>query len=242
MTEVKPDAQSSASKKEQVEAMFDSIAFRYDFLNHFLSAGIDRSWRKKAIHYLGKNNPQKILDIATGTGDMAIEAMKRLKPEHITGLDLSEGMLEFGRQKMKKLGFQDRIDMVKGDSEKLPFSEGTYDAAMVAFGVRNFENLDQGLSEIYRVLKPGSTFVVLEFSKPTSFPYKQIYQFYFRYILPFWGRIFSKDSKAYTYLPESVAAFPDGQAFVAHLVKCKFRNIIVQPLTFGTCSLYIAEK
>lgn len=241
-TEVKPDAASTASKKEQVEAMFDSIAFRYDFLNHFLSAGIDKTWRKKAINILAQSSPKHILDVATGTGDMAIEAHRRIANAKITGIDLSEGMLEFGRKKLNSLGLQNDISLIKGDSEKLPFEDNHFDACMVAFGVRNFENLDAGLAEMYRVIKPNAKLIILEFSKPNAFPFKQLYNFYFKSILPFWGKLFSKSKNAYSYLPESVAQFPDGEAFVKHLRNCQFKNIIVQPLTFGTCTLYIAAK
>lgn len=221
--------------------MFDSISKRYDFLNHFLSMGIDRKWRKKAIACLRDLHPEHILDMATGTGDLALEALS-LQPAKITGVDLSEGMLEIGRKKIREAGKSGIIELVKGDSEHLTFADNTFDACTVGFGVRNFENLDQGLAEIYRVLKPGAMFVVLEFSKPRVFPVKQIYQFYFNTILPFWGRYISKNQSAYTYLPESVRHFPDGARFTAHLEKAGFRKTTMKALSLGICSIYTGVK
>lgn len=233
--------QKEAAKKQQVEEMFDNIAPKYDFLNHLLSMGIDKLWRKKAVKMIGKHNPKKILDIATGTGDFALE-MVSLNPEKVVGLDLSEQMLSHGRVKIEKKGLSNLIEMVKGDSEKLPFDDNSFDAISVGFGVRNFENLDQGLSEIFRVLKPGGILAVLEFSKPKVFPIKQIFYFYFHFILPLIGKVFSKDQRAYTYLPESVEAFPEGAAFVEILEKQGFKSIKCTGLTFGISSIYSGIK
>jgi demethylmenaquinone methyltransferase/2-methoxy-6-polyprenyl-1,4-benzoquinol methylase len=221
--------------------MFDSISGKYDFLNHFLSLGIDIRWRRKAIGLLSKENPKVILDVATGTGDFAIEALK-LNPEKIIGVDISEGMLEVGRKKMKANGYEGIIQLISGDSENLPFEENKFDAVIVAFGVRNFENLEKGLAEILRVLKPNGRAVVLEFSKPVKFPMKQFYSFYFNAILPKIGKVVSHDSSAYTYLPESVQAFPDGNNFLSVLSKLGYKNATCQPLTFGISSLYTATK
>lgn len=222
--------------------MFNSIAHRYDFLNHFLSAGIDYSWRRKAIRLLEKNNPGTILDVATGTGDLAIEAAKRIKDVRITGIDIAEDMLEIGRKKIKEKKLADRIDLQPGDSENLQFPDASFDAVMVAFGVRNFENLEKGLAEMFRVLKPNGRVVILEFSKPGNFPVKQLYNFYFRYILPFLGRIISGDPKAYTYLPESVGAFPAGEEFLNLLRMVGFRDTKLRVLTFGIATIYNAYK
>jgi demethylmenaquinone methyltransferase/2-methoxy-6-polyprenyl-1,4-benzoquinol methylase len=241
LTVIKPIQTSEKSKKQQVEEMFDSISKRYDFLNHFLSLGIDKGWRKKAIAKLKSDKPQIILDVATGTADLAIEALS-LNPEKIIGVDLSEGMLSMGRLKLDKKGLSSKIELQKGDSERLLFDDNYFDACTVGFGVRNFEHLDQGLSEIYRVLKPGSKLVVLEFSKPSSFPVKQVYNLYFNTILPFWGRYISKSSSAYSYLPESVKHFPDGQTFLQHLNSLGFKNTSSQTLTFGICSIYTGIK
>ncbi|MCE2741694.1 MAG: bifunctional demethylmenaquinone methyltransferase/2-methoxy-6-polyprenyl-1,4-benzoquinol methylase UbiE [Sphingobacteriales bacterium] len=241
MKEVKPDLSLNTSKKEQVEEMFNSIAPKYDFLNRFLSLGIDKIWRKKAISFLKPLQPKLILDVATGTGDLALEAMK-LNPDQIIGLDIAEQMLAFGRVKIANKGWSNTIKMMQGDSENLPFEDNKFDAISVAFGVRNFQHLSLGLKEMNRVLKPGGRLVVLEFSKPASFPYKQVYNFYFSYILPFMGNLLSKSKNAYTYLPESVKYFPEGEAFAAFLQEAGFVNIMVKPLTFGTCSLYIADK
>jgi len=239
--EVKPDSTLETSKKEQVEEMFNSIAHRYDFLNRFLSLGIDRGWRKKAISYLKPLAPELILDVATGTGDLALEAMS-LNPNKIIGLDIAEQMLVVGREKIAHKGLAKIIEMVNGDSENLPFPDNNFDAITVAFGVRNFQNLAKGLKEMNRVLKPGGRIVVLEFSKPSTFPFKQGYNFYFTYILPVLGNMLSNSKNAYTYLPESVKHFPEGADFVAYLHHAGFKNMIVKPLTFGTCSLYIADK
>lgn len=221
--------------------MFDSISKRYDFLNHFLSLGIDKGWRRKAVRELHDLNPKTILDIATGTGDLALEALS-LNPEKIVGVDLSEGMLEVGRRKINAVGKSGVIDMLKGDSEHLAFADNSFDACTVGFGVRNFEHLDKGLQEIYRVLKPGAKFVVLEFSKPRVFPVRQVYNLYFNTILPFWGRYISKNNSAYNYLPESVKHFPDGEVFIQHLKDTGFKHTTGRALTFGICSIYTGVK
>ncbi len=221
--------------------MFDNISHKYDFLNHFLSLGIDIIWRKKAIKMLRDDQPKLILDIATGTGDFAIEALA-LNPDKVIGVDISEGMLSHGREKMKKRGLDDKIELQKGDSERLLFDDNNFDAVIVSFGVRNFENLKKGLGDMLRVVKPGGKVVILEFSKPKAFPMKQLYSFYFRAILPRIGNTLSKDSAAYTYLPESVNAFPDGKDFLAVMEEVGYRNTICRPLTFGISSIYIGEK
>jgi demethylmenaquinone methyltransferase/2-methoxy-6-polyprenyl-1,4-benzoquinol methylase len=241
LSAIKPIQTSEKSKKQQVEEMFDSISKRYDFLNHFLSLGIDKMWRKKAIAKLKDLQPKLILDVATGTADLAVEALK-LNPDKVIGVDLSEGMLSMGRKKIEKAGLSNKIELRKGDSEKLLFNDSEFDACTVAFGVRNFENLDKGLSEIHRVLKPNAKLVVLEFSKPKVFPVKQIYNLYFNTILPLWGRYISKNQSAYSYLPESVKHFPDGPLFIQHLEKVGFKNTSVQSLSFGICSIYTGVK
>lgn len=222
--------------------MFDNIAPWYDFLNHFLSLGIDISWRKTTIAQLKTQHPKQILDVATGTADLAIEAWRQLKPEKITGLDISYEMLEVGRGKLKQKKLGGVIELLLGDSENMPFADNTFDAVTVAFGVRNFENLERGLAEMRRVLKPGGKAVVLEFSKPTLFPFRQLYHFYFSSILPFIGRFTSKDPRAYRYLYESVQAFPDGKDFVKRFESAGFRNATAQPLTLGIATIYVAEK
>lgn len=221
--------------------MFDNISHRYDFLNRFLSMGIDVLWRKKAIAFLKNEHPKTILDIATGTGDLAIEAIS-LNPEKITGVDISEGMLEIGRKKIKSRKLENKIELKYGDSEKLLFKDNNFDAVTVGFGVRNFENLEQGLKDIYRVLKPGGTFVALEFSKPATFPVKQLYNFYFYNILPFIGKLISKDSSAYTYLPQSVKSFPDGENFTRLLTQTGFSDTKMKQLTFGIATIYVGKK
>ncbi len=241
MSEVTPYKDSTRSKKEQVAAMFDNIAPRYDFLNQLLSIGIHKSWRRKAVNLLKEKHPKTVLDIATGTGDFAIEAMK-LHPDKVVGVDISEGMLKLGREKILKFGLQNVIELKSGDSENLPFSEKSFDAITVGFGVRNFENLEKGIKDIYRVLNPGGVVAILEFSKPRNFPIKQIYNFYFKYITPTVGKIFSKDNSAYTYLPESVNAFPDGEDFLMILNKAGFIEAKVISLTFGIASIYFCKK
>ena len=236
-----PDTASNLSKKAQVAEMFNNIAVRYDFLNHFLSLGIDKGWRKKAIAEVASIKPQSILDVATGTGDMAIAAAKLL-PKKIIGIDIASQMLEVGRKKIKEQNLEQVITLQTGDSESMPFATGEFDAVMCAYGVRNFEHLDKGLSEMCRVLRPGGKVVILEFSHPSRFPVKHLYRFYFRYILPSLGKLVSKHSKAYTYLPESVMAFPEGKSFCRILENCGFKNAEAKPLTFGITTLYTAEK
>ena len=238
---VTPYKDSEKQKKQQVEQMFDNIAPKYDFLNHFLSLGIDKLWRKKAIKLLSDFHPGSILDVATGTGDFAIAASK-LNPKKIVGFDLSEQMLNVGRAKVKTLGLEKLIEFRKGDSEAMPFSDGQFDAITVAFGVRNFENLENGLKEFKRVLKPEGVVVILEFSKPKYFPMKQLYLFYFFAILPLIGRMVSKDRSAYSYLPESVMAFPDDQNFLDILQKIGFSGTKQYRLSFGIATIYMAQK
>lgn len=219
--------------------MFDQISHRYDFLNHFLSLGIDKLWRKKAVKILRSFNPDTVLDVATGTADFAIAALDSGAKE-IVGIDISEGMLNVGREKVKK--YNGRIRLERGDSEHIQFNDQTFDAIIVAFGVRNFEHLQKGLEEMRRVLKPGGHLIVLEFSKPSAFPVKQVYNFYFKYILPFWGNLLAKHKTAYSYLPESVMAFPEGEQFVAELKKAGYSSAENRPLSFGISSIYIAQK
>jgi demethylmenaquinone methyltransferase/2-methoxy-6-polyprenyl-1,4-benzoquinol methylase len=239
---VKPYKDQDDNKKTQVAQMFDNISGSYDFLNHFFSLGIDIRWRKKAIKILKANSPKNILDIATGTADFAIAAAK-LNPDEIIGVDISEGMLDVGREKLKKENLSNLITLKYGDSEDLPFQENSFDAITVSFGVRNFENLEKGLSEMQRVLNPGGKAVIIEFSQPEKFPIKQLYFFYFKYIMPTLGKLISKDKSAYTYLPESVEAFPYGKKFTQILEKVGFKkDPQIVPLTFGIASIYIAEK
>ena len=240
-TPVKPYKESDLGKKEQIAKMFDNVSTKYDFLNHFLSMGIDIQWRKKVVKIIKKSGASKILDIATGTGDLAI-AMSKINPEKIIGLDLSAGMLKVGIEKVKENKLEHLIEMIQGDSENLPFEDNTFDAITVSFGVRNFENLNKGLSEIHRVLKPGGTFVILEFSQPQSFPMKQLYGFYSKYILPTLGKMISDDSSAYTYLPESVEAFPYGNELLSILKKVGFVSESARELTFGISTIYQSSK
>ena len=236
-----PYKEKQTTKKEQVATMFNNISHKYDFLNHFLSLGIDILWRKKAVRMLAPHQPKKILDIATGTADFAIEALK-LNPEEIIGIDISEGMLNVGKEKIKKKGVDNIISLELGDSENLRFEAAYFDAYTVAFGVRNFENLEKGLTEMLRVLKPKGTGIILEFSKPRKFPVKQLYNFYFNKILPGIGKIVSKDTAAYTYLPESVYAFPDGEDFVQLLTKIGYKEAKATTLLFGIATIYKASK
>ncbi len=238
---VVPYKESTASKREQVAEMFDNVSPKYDFLNHLLSAGIDIYWRKRAIKLLSAEKPQTILDIATGTADFAIEALA-LNPKKIVGVDISEGMMAVGREKIKKIGKEDTITLQSGDSVHLPFDKESFDAIIASFGVRNFENLLAGLTDMFRVLNVGGTCVVLEFSKPKTFPFKQLYNVYFRYVLPTIGRMVSKDASAYTYLPASVKAFPDGEDFLKIYEAAGFRQTKCISLTFGICSIYIGKK
>ena len=239
MTKVTP-YNNTETKKKQVTKMFDNIAASYDFLNHTLSLGMDNIWRKIAIKKLN-NKPATILDIATGTGDFAISASKYTNA-NITGIDISQGMLDVGVEKITKKGLSNRIQLQLADSEKLPFQNNSYDAITAGFGVRNFEDLNKGLSEMYRTLKSGGRVAILEPSEPTHFPLKQFYNLYFHHILPFIGGIISKDKNAYTYLPDSVSAFPSGKDFLTELVKVGFKESKHIPLTFGIVSLYIAIK
>ncbi len=235
-----PYKQSQQSKKGQVEEMFDNISPKYDLLNHLLSVNIDKLWRGRTIRKLKPYDPRRVLDIATGTGDFALAASKIEKVE-VVGIDISEGMLSVAREKIEKKQLGHRIYVLKADSENLPFDDDSFDAAIVGFGVRNFEDLRKGLSEIKRVLKPGAVFFVLEFSKPSKAPFKQLYRFYFKNILPFIGRMISKDKSAYTYLPESVEEFPDGEKFVAILEELGFENNKCFPQTFGIATIYEAH-
>jgi len=241
MTEIKPYSNSTKGKKDQVAEMFDNIAPRYDFLNHFLSFGIDKVWRRKAIRLLVKHSPSIILDVATGTGDFAIESLKT-GAQKVIGVDISEEMLVVGRAKIKALGVDHRIILQKGDSEELEFSDNLFDAVTIAFGVRNFENLSKGIKELFRVLKPGAIVCILEFSKPKNFPVKQLYGFYSFYILPFFGRLFSNDKSAYRYLPESVEQFPDGEEFLKVLNQCGFTKTREYRQTFGVATIYTGIK
>lgn len=239
--EVKPYGNQDQSKKQEVEKMFDNISHKYDFLNHFLSLGIDKLWRKKAVNQLRTIAPKKILDIATGTGDFAIASMK-LNPTEIVGLDLSAGMLAVGKEKMKKRKLDHIITMVQGDSENLPFDTNYFDALTVGFGVRNFENLEKGLSEMLRVVRTGGKLVILEFSQPKKFPIKQAFGFYSKYIIPFLGKNISKDEKAYAYLPESVLAFPEGKAMEAILTKVGYKDVHSQLVSGGIATIYVGTK
>lgn len=239
--QIKPYKDSELGKKEQVAQMFDNISENYDGLNRVISLGIDVSWRKKVVKLVSEVNPKKILDIATGTGDLAL-MMTQLNPDKIVGLDISPGMLEVGKQKVNKANLSDKIEMVVGDSENIPFEDNTFDAITVSFGVRNFENLDKGLTEIYRVLRPGGKLVVLETSNPTKFPFKQGYKFYTNFILPVIGKLFSKDKVAYSYLSESANSFPFGEAFNNILTKNGFKNANSLPVTFGVASIYTSTK
>jgi demethylmenaquinone methyltransferase/2-methoxy-6-polyprenyl-1,4-benzoquinol methylase len=241
MSEIKP-YNSEAGKKAEVEQMFDRIAPRYDILNRVLSLGIDVWWRKKAIGYLKAAQPAEILDVATGTADVAMLMAKILKPRRIVGIDIANQMLEFGRVKIREAGLEPVITLETGDSEHLRFETDTFDAVTVAFGVRNFENLEKGLAEMHRVLRPGGRVVILEFSKPHIFPFKQLYNSYFKYVLPLIGRLTSRDMRAYTYLFESVQAFPEGNQFTEILTKTGFNDPICERLTLGICSIYTATK
>lgn len=238
---VTPYKDSSLGKKEQVTKMFDTISTNYDGLNRVISFGIDIKWRKRVVSILKKKQPQSILDIATGTGDLAINLVQT-GAEKIVGLDISAGMLEVGKKKINEKKLASTIEMIVGDSEDLPFEDNYFDAVTVAFGVRNFDNLEKGLAEIYRVLQPGGTFVVLETSVPTKTPFKQGYHFYTKNILPRIGRLFSKDDSAYAYLSESAAVFPHGQEFNNILEKIGFIGVENKPQTFGVASIYVATK
>ncbi|HEY6901891.1 MAG TPA: bifunctional demethylmenaquinone methyltransferase/2-methoxy-6-polyprenyl-1,4-benzoquinol methylase UbiE [Puia sp.] len=248
-----PFKDSELGKKQQVAEMFDKIAFRYDFLNRFLSGGIDIYWRKRAIREVGgvpgagsgaadAEAGKMILDVATGTGDMAIMMARYLSGSRITGIDISTGMLEIGRQKVSRLKLGDRIDLQTGDSEAIHFPDNRFDAATVAFGVRNFENLEKGLREMWRVLKPGGRLVVLEFSQPRTPGVRQVYDFYLRLVAPNVGKMVSSNREAYQYLNDSVKAFPEGENFIRILDSCGYKNTRLRRLSMGICSLYIGEK
>jgi demethylmenaquinone methyltransferase / 2-methoxy-6-polyprenyl-1,4-benzoquinol methylase len=224
-----------------VRNMFNEIAGKYDFLNHFLSFGIDRRWRKKLVKILAKRNPKRILDVATGTGDLAI-AISKLNPDKITGIDIALNMLKVAEEKIAGLGLSGMISFAEGDSEHIPFSDSSFDAVTVAFGVRNYENLDRGLQEMRRVLVPGGSMLILEFSQPGSALMRGLYRFYSRTVIPVAGRLISKHSRAYTYLPESVAAFPSGEAFLAIMTRAGMKNTSAYPLTAGIATIYYGEK
>lgn len=238
---VKPYNQEDKSKKEEVAEMFNNISGKYDFLNHFLSLGIDKLWRKKAIKILGEVKPKRIIDLATGTGDFAIAALK-LKPEEVVGVDISEGMLAVGRQKMKKKSVDNIVSMNLGDSEDLPFEDGYFDGLTVGFGVRNYQNLEKGLAEMLRVIRKDGMAIILEFSKPKKFPIKQTFKFYSKRIIPFLGKKISKDNSAYAYLPESVEAFPEGQDFIDILEKVGYKDVYAKPVSGGIATIYVGRK
>ena len=239
---VVPFRNSNETKKKQVEKMFDKIAFRYDFLNRFLSLGIDVGWRKKAIKMLVPFHPKEILDVATGTGDFAITCHEMLHPQKITGIDISDGMLEIGRKKVAEAGLDNKIELLHGDSEEMAFGDNTFDAVTVAFGVRNFEDLEKGLSEIKRVLRPGGKLIILECTKPSLPVIKQLYSFYMRFITPKIGKIIAKNNDAYTYLNNSVLQFPEKENFIHILKQSAYRNTFYKTLTLGICTIYCAEK
>lgn len=238
---INPYKDSNLGKKEQVAQMFDNISGNYDGLNRVISLGIDVKWRKKVVEIVGKNKPKQILDIATGTGDLAL-MMADLNPDRIVGLDISAGMLEVGKQKIAKANLSDKIEMIVGDSEAMPFEDATFDAITVSFGVRNFAHLDKGLQEIARVLKPTGVLVILETSNPVKFPFKQGYKLYTNLVLPTVGKLFSKDKAAYSYLSESANSFPFGEAFNNILQKNGFTHTKDTPVTFGVATIYTASK
>jgi demethylmenaquinone methyltransferase/2-methoxy-6-polyprenyl-1,4-benzoquinol methylase len=239
--EISPESLKT-EKREMVESMFDSIAWRYDFLNHFLSFGIDRIWRRRAISIISRNfkNPV-ILDVATGTGDLAIASV-RINPAKVTGIDISQKMLEIGREKVNRKGLGQTIELLPGDSENIPFGNDSFDVAMVAFGVRNFSDPLKGLREMKRVILPEGMIVVLEFSKPAGFPFRPVYNFYFKSILPMVGKLFSKDKAAYAYLPDSVYKFPDNEQFLNLLEEAGFASCRQVKLTGGVASIYTGVK
>jgi demethylmenaquinone methyltransferase / 2-methoxy-6-polyprenyl-1,4-benzoquinol methylase len=239
---IKPYHDSDAGKKSQVSQMFDNIAGKYDFLNRFLSLGIDVIWRKKAIASIGELPLDFVLDIATGTADLAIAIHKKHPEAKITGIDISNKMLDVGRKKIAEKQFQQSIELIYGDSENIPFADQSFNLVTAAFGVRNFENLELGLSEMARVLKTDGKVMILEFSNPSVFPFKQLFNFYFKYILPIIGRLTSKDKRAYQYLYESVQAFPSGNSFLDVMKKSGFREVNQKELSFGICSIYMGLK
>lgn len=229
------------SKKDQVASMFDTIANRYDLLNSILSLGIHKGWRKKCVTLLRSKNPKSILDVATGTADFAIECAK-LNPEKITGIDISEGMMQIGRVKLKKLGLDQLIGLEQGNAETVTLPDNSFDAIVVGFGVRNFQDLEKGLANLYRILKPGGQLVILEFSYPRNFLIKTGYNFYFSYITPLIGKIFSKDTRAYSYLTESVKAFPNNEKFTAILDRLSYKKTHFKTLSLGVAAIYYGEK
>lgn len=239
---VVPYQHSKLNKKQQVAEMFNAIAFRYDFLNRFLTAGIDVRWRKKAILLLKDIHPQMILDVATGTGDVALLTCQLLHPEKIIGIDISEGMLQLGREKVTKAGLNKTIELVSGDSETINYPDDTFDAITVAFGVRNFEHLEQGLAEMLRVLKPGGKIAVLEFSRPKNVVFRAMCSFYEHVIVPAAGRLFARNKHAYAYLNKSAKAFPERKAFTAILEKAGYKDAYFKPLSLGICCMYCARK
>ena len=239
---VTPYNDKDRTKKEQVEQMFDTISGNYDGLNRVISLGIDQKWRRKVVRLIAKKTPKTILDIATGTGDLAVQFAKKTTASNIIGLDLSEGMLSVARKKIEQSSFAERLQFVKGDSEALPFDDNAFDAITVSFGVRNFETLEKGLTEIHRVLSPKGTFVILETSVPTKFPWKSGYNMYTKRVLPLIGRLFSKDKVAYKYLSESAAVFPHGEQLNNILRKIGFIEVENKPQTFGVATIYTASK
>jgi len=239
---VLPDKKSNIAKKKQLTKMFNFIARRYDFLNHFLSAGIDRSWREKAIKELKNIHPKLILDVATGTGDLAITANKVLRPDKVIGIDISEGMLELGRKKIQKLNLVDKIELLSGDSETINYGNSSFDAITVAFGVRNFEDLEKGLREMQRVLKPGGKISILECTMPKAFLVRVFYSFYMFTIVPVFGKLFARNKKAYKYLNNSVQAFPDRKNFLNIMNKAGFSKTYYKSLSLGVCCIYCGSK
>lgn len=233
---------SNGKKVEQVEQMFDNIAHTYDHLNHTLSLGIDKSWRRKAINWLKPYRPQYMMDIATGTGDFAILAYRLLQPESVIGTDISEGMMQVGKEKVRKEGLSDKIRFSREDSSSFSFNDESFDAVTVAFGIRNFENLDQCLSEMFRVLKKDGHLVILELTTPDKFPMKQLFTLYSKVVIPVIGKLFSKDSSAYKYLPQTIKAFPQGEVMRGVISRIGFREVDFKRLTFGICTLYTAAK
>lgn len=229
-------------KGAQVEKMFDNIAHAYDQLNHTLSLGIDKSWRRKAIAWLKPFKPQRVMDVATGTGDFALQAYRDLLPEQLIGTDISEGMMNVGREKVKKAGLEGKISFAKEDCTRLSYQESSFDAITVAFGIRNFEDLDEGLAEMHRVLQSGGHLVILELTTPDRFPMKQLYHIYSKIVIPTLGKLFSKDNSAYTYLPQSIKAFPQGEIMKDIIQKAGFKEVAFKRLTLGICTLYMATK
>lgn len=239
---ITPYKDSELGKKEQVAQMFNNISENYDGLNRMISFGTDVKWRKRVVKIIGDSSPEKVLDIATGTGDLAINIAKNTSAKNIIGLDISEGMLSVGKQKIAKQTLDDKIEMVLGDSESIPYESNSFDAITVAFGIRNFEHLDKGLTEILRVLKPNGTFVILETSVPTKWLYRQFYKFHGKYVLPFLGKLFSKEQSAYAYLSESASKFPHGEKLNNILQKNGFKDVENKPQTFGVATIYTATK